>query len=1348
MSPLGSSGASENSHLKAYETAQTPPNPTDDPSHAAKLHGDDLETDEKEVEAEAIRAENKRPRTEAEAERAGLEHSRKRLRSGPSEDELRLTGNYAVPTKAKAIEVPTVYGEGDFLSERNKTRTMGGLHHKGHRPVNTLSGPAPHAAAKAGVGNSSRPNAGQSSGIFKNKIGADARNGGQLQFASSTGSNVPTKPVKLNGRGDGHDIDTERSLKRQKTVHERAPSARMSNTPQSVDDDEISEVNPQEAGQGLRRGSATSSTKHAKPGGPSEHFNNDFLKQQDKRNSVPPNKRRKPRNSDRQSLNSQSQSSSVIELDHGETQNGGKGTHQAPYSVADSQEDATNYTSQRPRIDLDPGVFESGGQKANARGSKTALQKANNTASNGGPRPQHQLRAPAEWTNHQREQSDSHSLHGHTSNAGRQSATPPLRKTFQRDPGEPAHTQVKARDRMQADSTSTRRISAANDDSFGSMDELQGATTVQGLARPGASPQKPLASQESGSRSAATPAQTGQRSAYNPRRTPQQVNEAESSDLEDSNECPISAFYATSCIATGNRLSLVYDPDDQELDLCDDGRPVLLARKQCAVRLSLNEVHRVLFSRASGRVVIKGSSTGVSNGNICLALHDYNGVVWLLARLSQVARERLSTRCIEKETLDKTFENLTRDLKSRAEDLEANSKRQNVLESFGLGHRDMSSRAHEEEEITYDHEDEQPHLNRRKAMQGGDDDQAANEPPVQSRHFQALGPARRSTRQSKPVTQPFQSRSPERWTQVNRPKEWSHPVTYPAQGARRVTVEFSDLERLDEGEFLNDNIISFAMRRIEEQMAPEEKENVHFFNSYFYSFLTTKNGRKAFNYDAVKRWTKNKDIFSTRYIVVPICVDLHWFVAIICNLPELSRKLAGDDEQDQEVKEGSNALDSGQVTDVEETFEGFGADVKDGKSETNIERGDLEEQNVRGDATEQKDAQLNAKEETLTNSSRPAAANGKKGKRKKTPPTPKKYGPDTPSIITLDSFGSPHTAEIRFLKDYLKAEADAKRGMEFDRDALQGVTAKGIPEQTNFCDCGVYLIGYIEQFAKDPRRFVSKVLSKQLDQQADFASFDPSAKRAEVRDELLDLADKEAEADRVKKEQKRQRKAAEAAGLKTGEEPASSNGAKTGTKQAGSTTTSVQQSTSPSKDSSQPARQSGSTPAQASTSTPAREVSVNNTSEKADPMPDKGQPHQMKASRDQSNDNDDELEYTPPRALNDPEQSRRGVRERTEAKQNETGRYEDPDAEMLDKAPLLDGLEASLDKMRSKHQEVQSSATVAPDLSESSEYEPPPYGDDTKSEAPDTTGASRELGSRNAEIPDSQEAPALASKQP
>ena len=120
---------------------------------------------------------------------------------------------------------------------------------------------------------------------------------------------------------------------------------------------------------------------------------------------------------------------------------------------------------------------------------------------------------------------------------------------------------------------------------------------------------------------------------------------------------------------------------------------------------------------------------------------------------------------------------------------------------------------------------------------------------------------------------------------------------FPTTGARRTAVDFQDIERLDEGEFLNDNLVGYALRRIEEDMAPEHKSKVHFFNSYFFTSLTSKNGRKAFNYDAVKKWTKQKDLFDTPYIVVPINENLHWFVAIICNLPNLVRKpaLLGDE---------------------------------------------------------------------------------------------------------------------------------------------------------------------------------------------------------------------------------------------------------------------------------------------------------------------------------------------------------------------------------------------------------------------------------------------------------------------
>jgi sentrin-specific protease 7 len=48
------------------------------------------------------------------------------------------------------------------------------------------------------------------------------------------------------------------------------------------------------------------------------------------------------------------------------------------------------------------------------------------------------------------------------------------------------------------------------------------------------------------------------------------------------------------------------------------------------------------------------------------------------------------------------------------------------------------------------------------------------------------------------------------------------------------------------------------------------KDQVYFFNTYFYSRLTNVKGQKIIDYEAVKSWTKREDIFGYDYIVVPI----------------------------------------------------------------------------------------------------------------------------------------------------------------------------------------------------------------------------------------------------------------------------------------------------------------------------------------------------------------------------------------------------------------------------------------------------------------------------------------------
>lgn len=134
-----------------------------------------------------------------------------------------------------------------------------------------------------------------------------------------------------------------------------------------------------------------------------------------------------------------------------------------------------------------------------------------------------------------------------------------------------------------------------------------------------------------------------------------------------------------------------------------------------------------------------------------------------------------------------------------------------------------------------------------------------------------------------------------------------------------------------------------------------------------------------------------------------------------------------------------------------------------------------------------------------------------------------------PAIITLDSLGGSHSVEIRHLKDYIVEEGKEKREMSISREEIKGLLARGIPEQTNFCDCGVYLVGYITEFLKDPTDFVRKVFSRELDKNNDFADFDPARKRSEIRDELLQLEKDQKEAKRKKKKADREARQAKLA---------------------------------------------------------------------------------------------------------------------------------------------------------------------------------------------------------------------------
>lgn len=391
---------------------------------------------------------------------------------------------------------------------------------------------------------------------------------------------------------------------------------------------------------------------------------------------------------------------------------------------------------------------------------------------------------------------------------------------------------------------------------------------------------------------------------------------------------------------------------------------------------------------------------------------------------------------------------------------------------------------------------------------------------------------------------------------------WKKPLTYPKVGKKKTTVDFSDLERLDEGEFLNDNLISFYLRFLEhtlEEQRPDVAKRVYFFNTFFFATLmNTHKGKKGFNYEGVQKWTRNVDLFTYDYIVVPINESTHWYLAVICNLPSLDRDLTLSDDSPsspagaissaadpkyglppssspaQPVEGDSvNLIDDGREPDekgARDSFAGMSLEA-DGEgpntdNPTSEQQEEVKAPSVTDEDREMLDVQLHELlpasstlpdtgkrvGQDVANSTKDpegiskAASYGRKGKRKSMPPVTK-TDPTKPIIITFDSLGLSRSPTVRILKDYLREEAKVKRGgMEFDAGQIKGITASMIPQQDNFYDCGVFLLGYVAKLLeKDPRDFIAKIILRELDPEKDWPNLRPSQLRSSIRGQVMKL---------------------------------------------------------------------------------------------------------------------------------------------------------------------------------------------------------------------------------------------------
>ncbi|OTB05862.1 hypothetical protein M426DRAFT_126337 [Hypoxylon sp. CI-4A] len=117
--------------------------------------------------------------------------------------------------------------------------------------------------------------------------------------------------------------------------------------------------------------------------------------------------------------------------------------------------------------------------------------------------------------------------------------------------------------------------------------------------------------------------------------------------------------------------------------------------------------------------------------------------------------------------------------------------------------------------------------------------------------------------------------APEGWTAQNKgwEKNWRNSLIFPPSGKSRAIVDKEDIPRLDEGEFLNDNLIIFYLRYLQHSLEadrPDLAQRIYFQNTFFYEKLKSSRTSQGINFESVKAWTSKVDLFTKDYIIVPI----------------------------------------------------------------------------------------------------------------------------------------------------------------------------------------------------------------------------------------------------------------------------------------------------------------------------------------------------------------------------------------------------------------------------------------------------------------------------------------------
>lgn len=376
---------------------------------------------------------------------------------------------------------------------------------------------------------------------------------------------------------------------------------------------------------------------------------------------------------------------------------------------------------------------------------------------------------------------------------------------------------------------------------------------------------------------------------------------------------------------------------------------------------------------------------------------------------------------------------------------------------------------------------------------------------------------------------------------------WNHPLVYPPDGKKKAEVNLEDRDRLREDTYLNDNLIAFYMRFLQDHLErtnPDAAKRVYFFNSYFFDTL------KSQGYKKVEKWTRSVDLFSYDYVLVPINESHHWYVAIICNLPHLAlegvkpvepssrpqtpsstevpaklpqRNVQEFDEHRKPQSESEPWISAGRssLKNVEQQPSEHPKEpatrrhlaslsIKEDQSaaEDASNWGDQEQLPLDGQLESEGNQACSSpnlskiEAQKIAQDEAAASRSASNAKKKRTGP---KLNPNQPTIVTFDSLDQSRSPAIRVLREYITTEAKTKRAVEINSNDIKGMRGREIPLQPNFSDCGLYLLAYLEKFTQSPDWFITKILQRGMNCKDDWPPLGSGLLRYRLRTFLDDL---------------------------------------------------------------------------------------------------------------------------------------------------------------------------------------------------------------------------------------------------